>query len=83
VLTARNFSFCENKIGGASERCKNLPIPLFSNGKLCFLAFRSASSGPKHSVVEDQQTVSTELSDILPGFQRQIAQVGAGQKPSP
>jgi hypothetical protein len=52
-------------------RCKNL-----TTGQLCFLAFRSASSGPKQPVVEDQQTASKELSDILPGFLRQLAQVG-------
>jgi hypothetical protein len=40
-------------------------------GQLCFLAFRSASSGPKQPVVEDQQT------DKLPGFWRQLVQVGA------
>jgi hypothetical protein len=46
-------------------------------GQLCFLAFRLASSGPKQPVVEDQQTATKELSDIFPGFLRQIAQVGA------
>jgi hypothetical protein len=55
------------EIGGASERCKNLTIPLFCpNGTALLLAFRLASSGPKQPVVEDQQT------DILPGFLRQV-----------
>jgi hypothetical protein len=39
-------------------------------GQLCFSAFRLASSSPKQPAVEDQQT------DKLPGFWRQIAQVG-------